>query len=939
MKKKRKEPRKRLKLHSTQNGLKPKKSEYKQKMLIGGFLYLLSILVTLHLCARLNFDKRASFFDSLSNAFEDIASHPFQFVAMPTNALTYIGMLTVVFVLVAAYMYADYKKNGELLNTIAYGSAHFNDDMDSYNIKYSSPSGSVSKDGNNNMILTNDVYLSMNTRDTRRNNNVLVIGGSGAGKSRYVVKPNLCQMPINCNFICTDPSGELLADTGEMLEGCGYNIKVFNLVNMEKSNTYNPLKYINEENDVILLVDCILANTTDPAKKGGDDFWEKAQKLMLQAFIFLLWLHGDEFHLPQTFESVMSLMRNCTISEKSRSDSTELSVTDKYFAMVEFGYTLDENGEFIPGTSDSPRGNRHGEDIAVKQYKNFKMGAGKTLQSILISCMARLSSFDSQKLIDLTSSDTMDLGKLGDEKTAVFIIIPQEHDSFNFLAAMMYSQMFQMLYYHAENECQGNYLVKDKNGEMVKVFPINHNVKEEETKEEENEEEVRITLSDIKKKETFLLKMRKRWKNSKTQKEKKKQEKLEKLEEEKLKNAVEGQEAPTYTEAETRPNDDPGEYDDEKVRKLAEDYVEKLKNIQLYKKGKKYIIKVQEGDKEEVIGEYTNEKYARSRAIALKNSSVSRCGLFLPYHVRFMLDEFANIGQIPNFTKKLATMRKYEISATVILQNLAQIKNMYKDDWGSIVGNCDSFLFLGCPEFDTLEYVSKKLGKKTIKVRNNSASYGSKSGTSASYQLVGRELMLPDELSQMSDTECILIIRGVPPFRGDKFKYENHFNYKLTADGDGGIYKIKISDSHLMDVNRLSGSLADSFSKSKSASKSIENKRYSPNRKSLPRSNSFINMMASSTKPEIHFKMEEPRMADEKDVVEVLNNQLMDKSDFLSVFAETQIDEDTKPNSNNDSNTSPAEQTYSESSATDSEIPNSSTGNSSSTTTSSVFTF
>ena len=493
--KKRKSLRKRINLMRVKhykNGLSPKFIETKKFVICGTVALLFLILCTLHAQAYMNNDYMLTFFDALTYVPAALSTHPFQFVAMPTGCSQYIAFSVLTFAMATLYIYTDEKRKEHIAPNLAYGTARFNDDLFGYNMKYSDPFEEPENNGQQNTIISQNIYLSMNTRCTRRNLNMIVIGGSGAGKSRFFIKPNLCMMPLNCNFVCTDPSGELLQDTGKMLEGNGFNLKVFNLVNMKMSDTYNPLKYIETENDVILLTDCILANTTDPTHKGGDDFWEKAQKLMFQAFIYLLWLHGDEVGLPRNFDSVMTLMRGSDISEEGQTRSGEEieSQTDKFFHMIEFGYKEDTDGSRIIGSKETSEKegyfHAYGEDIAVKQYKAFKKGAGKTLKSILISAMARMSNFDSQDLVDLTSSDTIDLRSIAIKKTALFVIIPQEHESFNFLAAILYSQLFQTLYFYAENNCQGNYIVQDANGENVKIFEIDHAVKEDPQDENES---------------------------------------------------------------------------------------------------------------------------------------------------------------------------------------------------------------------------------------------------------------------------------------------------------------------------------------------------------------------------------------------------------------------------------------------------------------------
>lgn len=783
---------------------KEKLKEMKPYLLTGGGLYLLLCYFIVQVCAYSAASPKSSFEKILNYTLTGIIKYPFSLPAYPKNAGLFIMLITLALFMGAVYWYTTEVARRHAKDNTECGTSQWNTDFEKWNKVYSDPEGSPNKLGKRNMIMSENVYMSMNTRQTLRNNNIIVIGGSGAGKSRYFVKPNLLEMPINCNFICTDPSGELLKDIGGFLEGAGFKIKVFNLENMKESGHYNPLKYIYTENDVILLVDCILANTTDPNRKGGEDFWEKSQKLMFQAFMFLIWKHGDELGIEKTLNSLVKLMDGCQISE-SEETSQDKGMTDKYFmAIKEKGWwTENISGKLLferppvglekDYTYHKPYGEN---DICVKQYSKFMTGAGKTLKSILISAMARLSTLDVSDVSNLLADDDIEIDKIGDEKTALFVIIPQEHDSFNFLAAMMYTQLFQFLYFHAQNECQGNYIVVDHNEENIKVFNVPHEKCEDDYIDEDKLDEIELDDN---------------WKEVQ-QKQEIEEEIDVNLGDDEINTGYEDRPVPntdannennTYTpeafntrsdedEEKTRPDTNPGE-DIPEVEKQAYEFIERLKNLKPVKRGNKYLLKIPADEKnpEEIIGIYGNKEFAMKRFNAIKaGCKIRRCGLYLPYHVRFMLDEFANIGQIPEFNKKLATMRKYEISCSVILQNLAQIKNMYKDDWGTLIGNCDSFLFLGCPEYDTLEYISKMLGKQTIVVRNRSASKGSKSGTSFSYNKSGRELITPDELRRLKDDECIFILRGEQPFKDKKHQYKTHPNFKYTADYDKNfIYK------------------------------------------------------------------------------------------------------------------------------------------------------
>lgn len=524
--------------------------------------------------------------------------------------LLYFGLLGL------GVLYVSYLRRKQLRPNDASGSAEWNNDLKGYNKVYTAPKGKPFADrggeDNKNIILTHDVFLSMNGRDTMRNLNVLVAGGSGSGKSRFVVKPNILQ--ANCSYVVTDPKGELLASTGDFLKKRGYKIKVFNLSQMEHSCSYNPFNYIRDENGVLTMITALIQNTTPKGASKGDPFWEKAETALLQAICFYLYYECRPE--DRNFTNVMKLLRCLEVREGQEDYDSTLDIMFK---------TLKE---------------RDPEHIAVRQYAVFKQAAGKTAQSIMVSCSVRLTVFNMKSITKLTSIDNIDLTSIGTEKTALFCITPVVDTTFNFLVALLYTQLFETLYNYAET---------------------------------------------------------------------------------------------------------------------------KTKNIRL------------------------------------------------PVHVRFLLDEFANIGTIPDFEQKLSTMRSYEISCTVIIQNLAQLKTMYKDSWESVTGNCDSFLFLGGQEQTTLEYVSKKLGKETIKTQNTSRNVGGKGGGgSMSYNVTGRELMTPDEISRMSTSDCILFIRGLLPFFGKKYDYPKHPNYQYTGDADESLlYDVKSEFSTSAAVAQRSHAVAD----------------------------------------------------------------------------------------------------------------------------------
>ena len=455
----------------------------------------------------------------------------------------------------------------------------------------------------NNIILTNDVKMSLNTRQTRKNLNVMVIGGSGSGKSRFYVKPNLMQ--ANTSYVCTDPKGELLRSTGKMLESYGYKIKVFNLIDMAHPHNYNPFNYIYDVDGnysataVIKMVNVLMKNTSKEGGGGGDQFWDDSTKALLAALCFYLVECEDKS--MQNFSEVMKLLKKAEVKEGSDDYQSDL---DLIFDALEFPekYQTEEaehNEQFkslnlIDLAKSAKPASQY---MCLKYYKDFKKAAGDTAKSILISTAVRLQAFNIPEVMDLTCCDNIHLEMIGDEKTVMYIIIPSSDDTFNFLAAMMYTQLFDVLYDRANFKHGGR----------------------------------------------------------------------------------------------------------------------------------------------------------------------------LPFHVRCLLDEFANVGTIPRFEELLATMRSMEISANVIIQNLSQLKKMYKDSWENVLGNCDSLLFLGGQEPTTLEHVSKTLGKETIDTRSHNRTRGRNGSTSENDGILGRELMTVDELKVMKDNECILFVRGIYPFFCNKF--------------------------------------------------------------------------------------------------------------------------------------------------------------------------
>lgn len=439
----------------------------------------------------------------------------------------------------------------------------------------------------NNVILTQTEKLMMSNRPKNpknsRNKNVLIVGGSGSGKTRFWLKPNLMQ--CHSSYVVTDPKGSIVVECGKLLQRKGYKIKILNTINFKKSMRYNPFAYIKSEKDILKLVTTLIANTKGDGK-GGDDFWVKAETLLYTALIGYIY-----FEAPEHEQNFSTLIEFINASEVREDDEDFKNPVDLMFDALE---------------------EKDPQHFAVRQYKKYKLAAGKTAKSILISCGARLAPFDIQELRDLTAYDEMELDTLGDRKTALFIIISDTDDTFNFLVSMAYTQLFNLLCDKADDVYGGR----------------------------------------------------------------------------------------------------------------------------------------------------------------------------LPIHVRCLIDEAANIGQIPKLEKLMATIRSREISACLVLQAQSQLKALYKDNADTIIGNCDSMIFLGGKEKTTLKDLSETLGKETIDMFNTSDTRGSQRSYGLNYQKLGKELMSMDELAVMDGGKCILQLRGVRPFLSDKYDITKHPNYKYLSDFD-----------------------------------------------------------------------------------------------------------------------------------------------------------
>lgn len=460
-----------------------------------------------------------------------------------------------------------------------------------------------------NLILSQSLALSLNAKSHRRNLNVLIVGGSGAGKTRFYAKPNIMQ--CNTSFVIADPKGEMLRATAPLLLQRGYDVKVFNLINPSDSDGYNPFTYIRTDEDVVKLISNLIQNTTPKNAQQSDPFGEKSE-IALDTALMLYLLHEAPPE-EQNFETMMFMIENASAMEE---DETFQSPVDVLFEALEEKYP---------------------EHIAVKQWKIFKQASGKTAKSILISAAVRLAAFNLPEIAKMTSYDNLDIGSLGEKKKAIFCVIPDNDNSFNYLVGMLYTQAFQELYYRADHKHGGE----------------------------------------------------------------------------------------------------------------------------------------------------------------------------LPIPVHFVMDEFANVALPDNFERVLATMRSRRISVSIIIQNMAQLKALFKDSWESVVGNCDTFLYLGGNEQSTHEYISKMLGKETIDTRTRGITKGRNGSSNTNYQNAGRELLTLDEVRLLDNSNALIFIRGEKPIMDKKFDILSHPNIKLTEDGGAKPYqhskdnKYLIDDISVSDINNL----------------------------------------------------------------------------------------------------------------------------------------
>lgn len=695
-----------------------KESKLKTYLLVGGLIYMLLFYFSLHMGHAVYLDEAATKATEISSsiqfgtygnaasalvvkesinwftvAFEALANMSENPVAIWPLSIKFLIPALFFLVCVAfgiGWMLAIGDTKRQDAPGKEHGSAKWNLDYANYYKQFVEPYDSRKDPFDPNMPFSSRVMLNLNNKKTGRNANVFVVGGPGTGKSFRVIKPSLMQM--NCSTITTDPSGELMQCCGKPLHEHGIKLKLFSTSDMKHSNCYNPFDYIFDENGeveeskVSTMINLFLENASGSSSKSkGDPFWDKSARALMSALAYYMLENpmtnqvrkGKRYAPDINFCTMLKLVQAGKVSEESE---TSQSALDKL--MEEHRLLMKAEGR---------------ESKALSNYDTFKLAPGKTANSILITVAVDLQMFNNEDVRNLTRHDYEDeennlqLNKIGDEQTALFINIPQANTTFNFLVSMLYAQMFDALYTKAEKICPKKWMLIDQYNRPV-ITMLN------------SEDEAKRLLEDLK----------------------------------------------TAT----------------------------VKEYKTPRDASRFQIVI--GNK--VILEKPTRETAQAVIDNAANYKVQKGDLRLPWHIRCLMDEFANIGSVPMFSEKLTTMRKYEISCTIVVQNIAQIKEKYDKLFESIIGGCDTIVFLGSSENETCKYISDTLGETTVRTRNISLSHGQKGGSSEGFGTSKRMLLTPEEVKNLDNKECIVIIRGLHPFRDLKYDFSKHPHFAETGN-------------------------------------------------------------------------------------------------------------------------------------------------------------
>ena len=688
------------------------------------------------------YHKAPGLIENLSLAAENMTSHPFSCFPITSKALGYVGIMSLFYGMAALVIWTQAEQNKHDRAGEENGSAKWFRDWKWFKLNFVDPVGKKECNGRKNIIVADDIMMSYVGHETKRNINATVVGGSGTGKSTGIVIPNLLQH--NTSYIVTDPSAENRDATAKAMLGFGYKVRMLNLNKMEESFNYNPFDYIEREDqtqkelDVAKMVETLMQNTEDPNANRGEKFWTDSMTALYTAIIHLL----IDFKEPeeQNFATVLKYVQSGRVDgDKGTAEGSRL------------GKTFAECQEVEDKEIES--GKRTTRSKAFTNFDTFKLAGSKTMQSILISASVRINKFSTDAVAKLTSTNyenddmNIHLERVGTEPTVLYFILPTADKTFNFIVAMCYTQLFDITYRIAEQECPKRYHIVNNDGIFIESM-----FKTEKTASER--------LGELKKCVIEEVDFRERPKRD---------EEEEVLIEDKADKKMAGKYALRRMYAVKIP-----------FEPVSDEHYAKMS---VFEK-RDYLKRKSEGG--ELIRQFSKMELAQEFYDDIQSATVyhNARDQRLPWPLRFMLDEFANVGRIPDFDERLATMRKFNVSCTIILQNLIKLDAIYKEEAKSIRGNCDLFIFLGSPDMETCKQVSEMLGDATNTTMNTSYSGGRNGTYGKNFSRSARKLLDPAELFKLPNHMCIVTVRGLDPMLRKKYKFMKHPYFHMTGNFD-----------------------------------------------------------------------------------------------------------------------------------------------------------
>lgn len=731
--------------------IKQKEKNLSQSTLLGGILLSIFLAYAMLMVQAYMYDNpRAGWGEAISGAMGKLASDPLYFWPITYDISATLGAVTIALLFTfLGYTYNKLRIHHDV-NTLK-GSAKWAE-LNELVEKYADFDGKHYKIAYNNAILSENFQMSINQGKHFHALNTLILGATGSGKSRYYLKPNLLQM--NCSYVITDPSGGILQETGEALRRFGYKVRVFDLVQMGNCDTYNPLKYCHKESDIKKVVQAFIKNTNPDGGKGGgskDPFWDDSMNAFMCADIAFLTTCPEGYDVPY---AQIPEITGGVIYEPCFANLCELT------RMANKKWDISSGIKPLPGVKlgDGKNNTANASELAMifenlrawecqrqecdpeemtkpyclREWENFRIAPEKTSTTILMTTAVRLDPFNIEQVRNLTSTDSLDLDNFGNSRDVLFVITPTNDRTYNFLVSFLYTQLFDILYQNGETKSAGSMDLKLPNGELVRHF----------SKEEVDTGTYQAEIENIK-------------------------------------------------DASIKRVEGGGILTGKKTVKKKTLFGTKKTKVSVKFDDGWYDILAKNG---ELISRRPTKALAEEYIRELKNAkTIPGNGKSVPTHVRFLLDEFPNLGEIPEFKEKLATMRKYEISCTVICQSITQLKGMYPDDYEVVDANCPQTIFLGGDENSNNEYISKKIGMATLKGWNNSVD---NKKVNMSYNIEQRELMRPEDLGRIPFSDEIVLVYGEDPIYDKKYDYPAHKNYKFTHDYacDLGLHSASVYD-------------------------------------------------------------------------------------------------------------------------------------------------